>query len=140
MYCMFFCVFLRFGDINLQRTVSKYVLGRLMWTSSRLLKEWRILFCIQVTNNYLHCVLFSVFWRYGDLDLLKAIARNVTGHLIRTSLGRFQDLGICNMTDMPTINTRDCGNASSLMIKTTLWSVYSVRIEEKKSGHHIGTS
>ena len=73
------------------------------------------------------------FWRYGDLDLLKAIARNVTGHLIRTSLGRFQDLGICNMTDMPTINTRDCGNASSLMIKTTLWSVYSVRIEEEKN-------
>ena len=56
MYCMYFCVFLRFGDINLQRTVSKYVLGRLMWTSSRLFKEWRILFCIRVTNNYLHCV------------------------------------------------------------------------------------
>ena len=51
-----FLCFLRFGDINLQRTVSKYVLGRLMWTSSRLLKEWRILFCIRVTNNYLHCV------------------------------------------------------------------------------------
>ena len=96
--------------------------------------------CIKICFRASHvddklCII-QCFWRYGDLDLLKAIGRNVTGHLIRTSLGRFQDLGICNMTDMPTINTRDCGNASSLMIKTTLWSVY-VELQDQWNGPYF---
>ena len=70
LHCLWFMVFGRLSDVNLIKTVTKYVVGRLIGVSSELFKEWAIAILRDIAPQWQKpsCMVYdSMFW--GDLGM-----------------------------------------------------------------------
>ena len=70
LHCLWFMVFGRLSDVNLIKTVTKYVVGRLIGASSELFKEWAIAILRDIAPQWQKsaCMVYdSMFW--GDLGM-----------------------------------------------------------------------